>query len=74
LMQADAENYASRCRERRLKIRDLNSADIDAKVTARGDARANKDFAKGDAIRAELTAMGVEVLDGTGTTSWRILV
>ncbi len=74
LMQADAENYASRCRERRLKIRNLDSADIDAKVAARTDARANKDFAKGDAIRAELTAMGVELLDGVGTTSWRMLV
>ena len=74
LMQADSENYASRCRERRLKIRNLDSADIDAKVAARSEARTNKDFALSDAIRAELTALGVEVLDATGTTSWRVLV
>ena len=74
LMQADSENYASRCRERRLKIRKLDSADIDAKVAARGEARSSKDFAKSDAIRNELIALGVEVLDATGSTSWRIVV
>jgi len=74
LMQADSESYASRCRERRLKIRNLDSADIDAKVAARSEARINKDFPLSDAIRAELTALGVEVLDATGTTSWRVVV
>ncbi len=74
LMQADAETYASRCRERRLKIKGLDAAAIDAKVMARTEARAAKDFAKGDELRKELTEMGVELLDSAGVTAWRVLV
>ncbi|MEO8875094.1 MAG: cysteine--tRNA ligase [Polyangiaceae bacterium] len=74
LMQTESERYGSRCKIRRLGIRNLDAADIDAKVIARSDARANKDFQRSDAIRAELAAMGVELLDATGTTSWRVLV
>jgi len=74
LMQTESERYASRCRLRRLAIRNLEAADVDAMVAARSDARASKDFARSDAIRAELTAMGIELLDTAGSTSWRVLV
>jgi cysteinyl-tRNA synthetase len=45
-------------------------------VKARIDARGEKDFAKADAIRAELTAMGVELQDvpGGGGTTWRVTI
>jgi cysteinyl-tRNA synthetase len=39
-------------------------ADIEAYLAARKDARAAKDFARSDAIRDELAAAGVEVMDG----------
>ena len=42
----------------------LTEADIDAQLAARRDARAAKDFARSDAIRDELAAAGVEVMDG----------
>ena len=74
LMQADSETYAARCRARRLQIRGLDPAAIDEKVAARGEARAAKEFAKADALRTELTALGVEVLDTAGGTSWRVVV
>ncbi len=46
-------------------------AAIDALVQERNDARKNKDFARADAIRDELAAMGIEILDGAGGTSWQ---
>lgn len=42
----------------------LTEADIDARLAARKEARAAKDFARSDAIRDELAAAGVEVMDG----------
>jgi cysteinyl-tRNA synthetase len=45
-------------------------------VQERVAARASRDFARADAIRAELTALGVEVQDDvvTGKTAWKVLV
>jgi cysteinyl-tRNA synthetase len=43
---------------------DLTEAEIEAALTRRKEARAAKDFATSDAIRDELTAQGVEVMDG----------
>ena len=42
----------------------LVETDIDARLAARKEARAAKDFARSDAIRDELAAAGVEVMDG----------
>jgi cysteinyl-tRNA synthetase len=42
----------------------LTEADIDAQLAARKEARAAKDFARSDAIRDDLAAAGVEVMDG----------
>jgi cysteinyl-tRNA synthetase len=75
LMQATAEAFMARARERRLKVRAIDAAFIESKVKERIEARAAKDFPRGDAIRAELAAIGVELKDvvGAGTT-WRVLV
>ncbi|HEX7849379.1 MAG TPA: cysteine--tRNA ligase, partial [Sphingomonas sp.] len=42
----------------------LAEADIAARLAERREARAAKDFALSDAIRDELAAQGVEVMDG----------
>jgi cysteinyl-tRNA synthetase len=64
--------FLARLRARRAALRGLSEADVEAKIQARLDARAAKDFARADALRAELTALGVELMDGTGATTWRI--
>ena len=74
LMQASPEDYAKRTRERRLKIRALDASMIDAKVKEREAARAAKDFTRGDAIRAELAQIGVELLDAGGATAWKVTI
>ncbi len=42
----------------------IDEATIEAKLAERKDARAAKDFGRSDAIRDELAAAGVEVMDG----------
>ena len=76
LMQAPAADFFARTRARRLKLRGLDPAWIEAKVTERTAARAAKDFARADALRAELTAAGVEVNDvpATGASTWRVIL
>ena len=51
----------------------LDEAAIIARLADRQEARANKDFARSDAIRDELVAAGVEVMDGDPLGwDWRI--
>jgi cysteinyl-tRNA synthetase len=74
LMQASAEEYLSRTRVRRLRLRELEASVIEVKVKERADARAAKDFARADAIRAELAAFGIDLQDvpGGGATKWTV--
>jgi len=48
------------------------TAKIDALIGARDAARVAKDWGEADRIRAELTALNVEVMDGPAGATWRI--
>ena len=72
LMQAPSAEYWKRTKERRLRLRGLDAAAIDAKVAERSEARKTKDFATADAIRKELAAVGVEIFDAGDASSWKI--
>ena len=50
---------------------DGDTAAIEAAIAARLAARATKDWAEADRIRAALTTQGIVLEDGAGTTSWR---
>ncbi len=75
-MQAPAEEFFARTQRRRLAIRGLEAASIDARVKERTEARAAKEFARADAIRAELGHWGIELQDvpATSRTIWRVVV
>ncbi|HYP87802.1 MAG TPA: cysteine--tRNA ligase, partial [Polyangiaceae bacterium] len=63
--------YAARVKERRLALRALSAAAIEQKLAERVEARKAKDFARGDAIRSELLALGVAISDtADGATTW----
>ena len=47
------------------------SDEIEALIEIRNQARAERDFATADAIRDQLTAMGVMLEDAGGVTRWR---
>ena len=50
----------------------VDGARVEALLEERRNARAAKDFARADAIRAELTAMGVAIEDGAQGTRWSV--
>jgi cysteinyl-tRNA synthetase len=45
--------------------------DVEARIAARAEAKARRDFAEADRIRAELADEGVLLEDGPGGTTWR---
>jgi len=47
-------------------------AHVEDLLSARARARASKDWAGADAIRDQLAAMNVEVMDGPGGATWRM--
>jgi len=52
----------------------IDEAAVNAAVDARTAAREAKEWARADELRAELTAMGVEVMDTPDGTMWRPVV
>jgi len=60
-------------RARLVRLRGLDAAAVEARIAERAVARAARDFARGDAIRGELRALGVELRDGPAGTTWTVL-
>jgi cysteinyl-tRNA synthetase len=65
-LQADPQAWFQGGADAGLRVR------IDGLIAARDTARAAKDWAEADRIRAELTALNVEVMDGPAGATWRI--
>jgi cysteinyl-tRNA synthetase len=72
LLQCSPADYAARTRARRLELRALTADAIDRRVAERTEARRAKDFARADAIRAELVALGIAVQDAGDASEWTI--
>ena len=50
----------------------VDSAEVEALIAARLQARAEKNWSESDRIRDQLTAMGVVLEDAKGATTWRL--
>ena len=72
LLHATPEEYFERVQLRRMSLRGLTADAIEAKVAGRAEARKNKDFAAGDALRDELLSLGVTLMDTPTSTEWSI--
>jgi cysteinyl-tRNA synthetase len=70
LLGTPARVYRERTLARRLAARRLSPETIEEKLRQRTAARQDKDFARADQIRAELTALGVDVADSPDGSTW----
>ena len=59
-------------RARAAARRGIDEAMVERRIAERAAARKNKDFARSDAIRDELLAIGVAVMDGPVGTTWKV--
>eukprot|EP00850_Spirogloea_muscicola_P001990 SM000007S20950 [mRNA] locus=s7:1099530:1110613:+ [translate_table: standard] len=71
LSVADYVNVVEELKELALKRRGLTREVLASHMAKRAAARANKDYEKADAIRMELAALGVMLMDGGDGTLWR---
>jgi len=60
-------------RDKAAARRGIDGAAVEAKLVARAEARKAKDFARSDAIRDELLATGVAIMDGPEGTTWKVV-
>ncbi len=72
LLQRGPGEALDALRDRAVARRGLDHAVVEARLAERAEARRVKDFARSDALRAELAAMGVVVLDGPRGTAWKV--
>jgi cysteinyl-tRNA synthetase len=59
-------------RDRKVKALGIDAAAVEARIADRTQARADKSGALADAIRQELAAQGIELMDNADSTDWRI--
>jgi cysteinyl-tRNA synthetase len=71
-LEADPSTALRELRDLRAGLLGLDQDLIADKIAARTQARADKDWAKADAIRDELLEMSVEIMDSPEGTDWRI--
>ncbi|MEB2312386.1 MAG: cysteine--tRNA ligase [Sorangiineae bacterium] len=72
VLSTPVAEYRLRTRERRVRLRGLTADAIDRLVDERALARKNRDFARSDAIRDELAALGVVLKDSLVGSEWSI--
>eukprot|EP00850_Spirogloea_muscicola_P001022 SM000004S14892 [mRNA] locus=s4:32935:43984:- [translate_table: standard] len=71
LSVADYVDVVEELKELALKRRGLTREVLASHMAKRAAARANKDYGQADAIRMELAALGVLLMDGGDGTLWR---
>ena len=70
---SDPEVFLGRHRDKLCATAGIDPAHVERQIEARNEARKGKDFARADAVRKELTELGVELMDGPAGTTWRVI-
>ncbi|MFZ5441938.1 MAG: cysteine--tRNA ligase [Myxococcota bacterium] len=72
LFESDPSAWLLARRDRQVRARGIDVANVEAQIKARNDARAAKNFAEADRLRAELKAGGIEIMDTPAGTTWKV--
>ena len=72
IFQEAPAHWLDRRRDRRVAERGLDRGRIETLIADRATARKARDWARADAVRDELAALGVELRDGSGGTVWKV--
>ncbi len=72
LLQVDARKYLAEKKARLAAQCDIDVATIEGLIAERYRCRQNKDWARGDAIRDQLLAKNIELMDGPDGTTWSV--
>lgn len=72
ILQDDACKYIANKKSEFLKARNITEEFISERLAVRADAKKNRDFARSDAVRDELVALGLDVRDTPSGTVWDI--
>ena len=68
----DPAAWLLRRRERAVKAKGIDSAQVENLIAERSLHRQRKNFAEADRLRQELQSLGVEVMDKAGRTLWKV--
>jgi len=72
LGERDPKKALSEVQEKRIERAKIDKELVERLVAERSEARKNKDFGRADALRDELTKMGVLVMDQKDGTRWKV--
>jgi cysteinyl-tRNA synthetase len=72
LFEDEPNQWLLRRRERAVKERGIDVAEVERLINERCEARKAKNFARADWLRNELKTRGVEIMDTAGGTVWKV--
>ena len=72
VINSDADQFFAFYRETELRKRGLNVDEIEELIRQRQSARAEKDWARADAIRQQLAGLNIVLKDSAQGTRWMI--
>jgi cysteinyl-tRNA synthetase len=73
IMRRPPADFLTGRRTRLCQRRKIDAQAVEASIVERTQARAAKNFQRADEIRATLKAQGVELMDGSKATTWRVV-
>jgi len=72
LLDQSAADFHEQVIDKRLRALGHDRANVQTLIDARQQARADRDWARADALREQLTALGVVLMDTPDGTAWRM--
>ena len=74
ILTMSVEDFQNEVKLKRCGATGICRDSVEARIAERTEARANKDWARSDALRDELDAEGIVLMDGADTTTWRMRI